>query len=401
MLISQISWEKIPEVFKKTIHPVFRTDIVPLSDAVGRFTAKNVYAYHAVPPFNRSLVDGYALGNPLTDRWKVTDEKHTGVQPQMVLQSGEAVNVQSGSIIPKGTYAVVKYEDLQFDGTYLHVLISIDKGAEIESEGSDIAVNSLLLQHNIPITPQKIVMLAASGHSTVEVIKKPRVIIIVIQDDMQLQGQELDVGQVYDSTSAALYSIIKAFNANVLEIIRVAEDQAALRATLSIAIARADLIVTTSDAASCKKDSFTSVMQRMGKFHFKGANICPGKAVIYGEINGTPVLNFSSFAASNVTLTQILLPKIMDIFYNYQKQHMDNPKVALREKVDGYHGMTRILPGYIEDGKFVSSYKSNAAVCSFGNAQGYILIPPTVTALQSGTIVDFHFFFRNLLNELH
>jgi len=88
---------------------------IPLQNALGRILAEDVTSPINVPPFDRATVDGYAVKSENTwnanesnpARLKVIGEVHAGEEPKIEINSGEAVYISTGAVLPKGADAVI------------------------------------------------------------------------------------------------------------------------------------------------------------------------------------------------------------------------------------------------------------------------------------------------------
>src|SRR5207245_6815193 len=100
----------------------------PLDAALGHVLAEDVASDLDMPPFDKSMMDGYAVrvsdlpGGEGT--LTVIEEITAGRTPQRRLGPGQAARIMTGAPIPEGTEAVVQVERTQPAG---HKRVGIDR----------------------------------------------------------------------------------------------------------------------------------------------------------------------------------------------------------------------------------------------------------------------------------
>ncbi|MFM7068353.1 MAG: molybdopterin molybdenumtransferase MoeA, partial [Actinomycetes bacterium] len=94
--------------------------VVPVVEAVGLVAAAPVVASSAVPPFDNSAVDGFAVRRADVDGapdgglglvLEVVGESAAGHGCEVVVASMQAVQINTGAPVPDGADAVVMVED--------------------------------------------------------------------------------------------------------------------------------------------------------------------------------------------------------------------------------------------------------------------------------------------------
>src|SRR5262245_11116661 len=84
---------------------------IPLADALGLVLAQDVFSELDSPPFDKALMDGYAVRAPdLPDgrgRLRVIEEVLAGQVGRFPVGVGEATRIMTGAPIPAGADAVV------------------------------------------------------------------------------------------------------------------------------------------------------------------------------------------------------------------------------------------------------------------------------------------------------
>ena len=132
---------------------------VACEEALGCICAKDVIAEENVPPFRRSTVDGYAIiagdsygaGDSNPAFYQVTGHVNIEEQALMTVDMGEAVQVQTGSMVPDGATAVlmVEYTEQYADGKIIGAK-QYDRVKQV-TKGFIIGATVLTLIFYIPI----------------------------------------------------------------------------------------------------------------------------------------------------------------------------------------------------------------------------------------------------------
>src|SRR5690606_5772574 len=91
---------------------------VPLGDALGLHLAEDVVADRDYPPFDKSMMDGYAVRTadvapPLPALLRVVGSVAAGQLPHGGIGPGEAMTIMTGAPLPDGADGVVPMEDVE------------------------------------------------------------------------------------------------------------------------------------------------------------------------------------------------------------------------------------------------------------------------------------------------
>ena len=152
-----------------------RSEVVPLSEALGRILAEEVVAKIDVPSFDRSNLDGFAVRAEDTfgaaehtpKTLTLADEViATAIVPKTTVTRGVAVNIATGGMVPRGANAIVMVEHADVvDGTVL-VRKAVSPGFGITFAGTDIGSGETVLRIGQKLTSRETGVLAAIANST-------------------------------------------------------------------------------------------------------------------------------------------------------------------------------------------------------------------------------------------
>ena len=183
---------------------------VPLGDACGLRLAETIWTDQAYPPFDRAMMDGYAVvAADAGSTVEVSGEVAAGDAPGRRMERGSCVEIMTGAPCPPGTGAVVPKEETRRDGSRVVLPRTIRPGQHIAPEGSDCAARSVILETGEVVTPLAVAMLASLGRESVAAV--PRVSLAVITTGVELVpiGQPLRPGQIRDSNGPMLAAMAR------------------------------------------------------------------------------------------------------------------------------------------------------------------------------------------------
>ena len=167
----------------------FGVEEIPFIKSVGRILKENIVADRDFPPFNRVSMDGIAIDFSQFETGQRTF-KIEGIQAagseQITLQnSANCLEVMTGSVLPKNTNTVIRYEDVCIENGIATITIdAITKGQNVHKKGKDGKVGDILIKQNTKVLAAEIGVLATVGKSFVKVAKQPKILIISTGDEL-------------------------------------------------------------------------------------------------------------------------------------------------------------------------------------------------------------------------
>jgi molybdopterin molybdotransferase len=284
------------------------TETVPLSQAAGRWMRTPAVATRDQPPFPASAMDGYALqGDPAPgDSFTVVGEAGAGHAFAGTLAPGQAIRIFTGAPVPPGATRVVIQEDAVRDGDRITVRPGADSAAHIRPKGQDFRIGDSLSPRRL--RPNDLALLAAMNLPAVTCTRKPVVALVATGDELVMPGEDPRVDQIIASNSFALMAMVEGEGAEA-RLLPVARDTEAELATVLRLAEGADLIVTIGGASVGDHDLVGRVA---GLDHaFWKLALRPGKPLMAGRLNGTPMLGLPGNPVSAIVCGHLfLLPMV-------------------------------------------------------------------------------------------
>jgi molybdopterin molybdotransferase len=205
-----VSADEARAIFDAAYQPPERVEPVPTADALGRVLAEAITAPEDLPPFRRSLMDGYAVRAADTTgatsesprRLAIVADVAMGSVAGRAIGPGEAARVPTGGMLPEGADAVVIVEETREEsGGQVAILSPITPGRHLIERGEDVRRGEPLLVPGHGLRPPDVGALLGLGILTITVHCRPRVGIISTGDEVVPPEQTPGPGQIRDMNS--------------------------------------------------------------------------------------------------------------------------------------------------------------------------------------------------------
>ena len=268
-------------------------EIAPLAEGLGRVLAAPVAARLTQPPADVSAMDGYAIraaDGAAGAQLRLIGAAPAGRPFAGRVGPGETVRIFTGSFVPEGADTILIQEDAEVAGEVVSVRDNPGPGRHIRRAGLDFAAGDVLLPAGRRLGPREIGLAAAGNQPWLRVHRRPRVAILATGDEIALPGTEIRHGGIANSNSPMLAAFVAAQGGVPLVLPPVPDDGAAIAAALAGARG-ADMLVTTGGASVGAHDLVLEGLSAEGfVLDFWKIAMRPGKPLIFGRVEGMPVL---------------------------------------------------------------------------------------------------------------
>lgn len=267
---------------------VLGSEEVAVSRCHGRVLAQTALAERDLPPFDRSMMDGFAVNaSACGRRARITGTAAAGQARQSLDDISTCIEIMTGAVLPDGADCVVPVEDVSVEADHIRFSDSaeITAGRFIHRQGSDHAGGKPLLDRGRYLGPAEIAVLASCNQSTVTVGRRPRVLIISTGDELIPPGEPIQAHQVRRSNDLAMTAAFDlAMAAETVERRHVADDRDASRTLLARGLADADLIVLSGGVSKGRYDYIPEVLTDLEVTPvFHRVALRPGKPLWFGR----------------------------------------------------------------------------------------------------------------------
>ena len=279
-----------------------RPATVPLdSSALGRVLAEDIASDLDMPPYDKALMDGYALrSTDLRDgrgELRVVEEITAGTTPRHPLGPGEASRIMTGAPIPDGADAVVMVERCTLDGQRVSVEDrKVAPGLNLLRRAREMRRGEVVLRAGTGLRPQELGLLATVGRTSAKVHAQPTVAVLPTGDEIVEPDQTPGPGQIRNSNGPMLAAQASRGGGRA-ELLGVARDT---RESLGEFITRGlhyDVLILSGGVSAGKLDLVPDVLEELGiRALFHKVAMKPGKPVLFGvrprDGDGPPRLVF-------------------------------------------------------------------------------------------------------------
>ncbi|HVN13363.1 MAG TPA: gephyrin-like molybdotransferase Glp [Kineosporiaceae bacterium] len=292
---------------------------VPLLRARGRTLARDVASPVALPGFDNSAMDGFAVrarevagaADDAPVVLPVAGEAAAGASPPRPLAGGAALRIMTGAPVPEGADAVVPVEWTGgwTEGATVTVRRAPDVGAYVRRAGEDVGLGEIVVRAGTVLTSRQVALLAAVGCAKVPVHRAPRVAVLSSGSELVPPDRPLGAGQVHDSNGYGLAAAAEALAAVADYLGIVPDDEAAVRKALEEAGAAADLVVTSGGVSAGVYDTVKEVLTALGTVRFDRVAMQPGMPQGFGTLGpgGTPVFTLPGNPVSSMVSFEVFV----------------------------------------------------------------------------------------------
>lgn len=290
----QLSVDDARAAIRAALVPITGRESLALQHAVGRVLDADLICPIDVPPHDNSAMDGYAFDGALLRDGQalalaVAGTVHAGPPPPLSVPSGACVRIMTGAVMPAGLDTVVPQELCELRGDTVCIAPGvIRRGENRRLRGEDLARGKPALMAGRVLRPADVGLAASLGFQQLEVRRRLKVALFSTGNEVFAPGQPLPPGGIYDSNRFSLGAALKRLGMEVIDLGLVADDRAALQATLARAVAEADAVLTSGGVSVGEADYTREILARMGEVAFWKVAMRPGRPFAFGPLRSGP-----------------------------------------------------------------------------------------------------------------
>lgn len=288
-------FEEALEIIKNLFNENYtcKSENISINNCYNRVLFNDINSEIALPPFNKSLMDGFAIkaedsfgaSEESPKILKCIDQIEAGSSSKKIIKNGECIEIATGAPIPNGANAVAMIEFCEKIGENINVFKSLRPNENIAQKGSDIKSGEIVLNAKDVLNPGKIGFLSAQGMKNVEVYKKPVIGIISTGNELLKEGEVMEIGRIYDVNSHTIKNAIISCGCEAKTIGIIRDNYKELRNTIESALESCDIIICSGGTSAGVGDVLRHVIDDIGETIIHGISIKPGKPTIVGKIN--------------------------------------------------------------------------------------------------------------------
>ncbi|AWV07313.1 molybdopterin molybdotransferase MoeA [Marilutibacter maris] len=370
---------------------------VPLARAHGRVLATDVDAPIALPPFDNSAMDGFALRHADLDgeqtALRLVGEQFAGVASGQGIGPGECLRITTGAPLPAGADSVAIKENVRVDGDRVWVPGSVARGANVRHAGEDVNVGDPVLAAGDMLTPARVSLAASLGLDTLEVSRRPTVAVFTSGDELVEPGMALAPGQIYDSNRELLMGLLRAEGLEPTAWPRLPDDPRAVEIALRDAGCAFDLVITCGAVSAGEKDHIPEVIERFGRIHFWKVMMKPGMPVLFGSLDQCRFLGLPGNPVS-VLATWLSLGRALADGLQGRREPRPQRRARLAAPIDKAHARREFQRARVDsddDGVLIATpdpATGSHRLAAAAAANALVVVPEGPQMLAAGAVVE-------------
>lgn len=270
-----------------------------LETLAGHVLAQDVQSDVDSPPFDKSMMDGFAVksadiadGNTVLD---IIARVNAGSQFDGALQSGQAVQIMTGAPVPTGADAVVMVEETSEQEDRVTIRASVRQGQNILTRGLSMKNGQSVMNQGAPVRAEDIGLLAEAGVVECQVVRRPTLAVIATGDELIDASFQPSGSQIRNSNGPMLSALAKPYCSAVMNL-GIGPDHRDLLGTRIAEGLHRDVLVLSGGVSAGVADLVPDLLREAGVEQvFHKVKIKPGKPVWFGvskRANGQQTLVF-------------------------------------------------------------------------------------------------------------
>ena len=377
---------------------------IPLDEfASGRTLAEPVWARLSSPHYHAAAMDGFAFR-------AANSTGATPARPATLLVGEQAAYVDTGDPLPDWANAVVPVENVEAldesgqaaaDPRHpdrIRLREALPPWTHVRPLGEDIVATELVLPAGHVLRPFDLGAIAASGHASVRVARKPRVAVLPTGSELVPVWQPVQHGDIIEYNSFVLAAQVLGWGGEAQRLPITPDDYDLIRARVQQAAETSDLVLLNAGSSAGSQDFSARVINDLGPpgVLVHGVAVRPGHPVIIGMVQRldggmTPVIGVPGYPVSAALTAEIFVEPLLATWLGRAPHEPLEIEAALTRKVTSPAGdddYMRVVVGRVGERLLAAPISRGAGVItSLVRADGISILPSGVQGLEAGARV--------------
>lgn len=395
--------------------------ILAVVNAKGSETCKVELSYHrvlaeditsplALPPFNNSSMDGFAVRSVEVSNaspaslvtMPVSLDIPAGYANQGVLARGTAARILTGAPVPLGADAVIPVEDTdQYKAPQtgpMQKVVAFYKtakpGDNLRIAGEDVQLGQMVLEKSRRLLPQDVGLLISLGIREVRAFQKARIALFSSGDELLHPGQPMTPGKIYDSNTYVLTGLLEEAGAEVIHLGIAQDNPASVKSTLDQVLQNPpDLIVGSAGVSVGAFDYVREVIEANGNLSFWRVNMRPGKPIAFGSYRNIPFIGLPGNPVSAYIGSLVFVLPLIRKLHGQPPYVQHLVQAVLDEPLSSPDGRESFYRGliHIENGVFhacLTGHQGSGNLFSLVQANALLIVPGGVNHIPAGETIS-------------
>jgi len=367
------SWDGARGIAQSTFKQL-KSEKLPVAQCVNRTLAVDARSLLDLPTYATSAMDGYAVSG--SGPWTIIGEVKAGLPMKGALESGAAVGIATGAVIPEGTFGIIRWESAKVDGAQLNG--DVIKDQDVRPPAHECIAGDVIVNKGTVLNPAMIGLLAAAGFDEIDVVLQPKVALVLLGDEIQRSGIPRD-GLVRDALGPQLPGWLSAMGAQIISTQYISDEFDLVVSALKDACAHADIVITTGGTAQGPRDYLHGALDAIGAdILIDTVKVRPGHPMLLARKGEVAILGLPGNPQSAiVALVSLGQPVIAS---QLGQTHKKLAKVITASELTAPADFTRLIIGNLIDGQFhVAPYLGSAMLRGLAHSDGFAIVTKALT----------------------
>lgn len=369
-----------------------------LFHAARRVLAEVIAADRDLPPFPRATRDGFAVRaadvTEIPARLRNIAEIKAGMDVTGInIGPGECAEIMTGAAVPDGADAVVMVEYSFRMHEDVEIQRRVSSGENIVPRGSEARGGQELLKPGARLTPAAVAVAASCGIDPVKVYARPAVAILSTGDEIVDVAAQPAPHQIRNSNTFSLSAQVLHDGGFPIPLPTAPDEQTKLRELIEQGL-ESDLLLMTGGVSMGKYDLVEIVLRDLGaEFIFTGAQIQPGKPVVFGKVGDKYFLGLPGNPVSTMVTFELFARPMIDALSGAAPAPLQFLQARLKSEIRTKTGLTRFLPAVLS-GEFSQTevelvrWQGSGDVSATARANCFAVIPPDRESISAGEMIS-------------
>ncbi|GHV01443.1 molybdopterin molybdenumtransferase MoeA [Campylobacterota bacterium] len=372
--------------------PIRATEIVGIFDLVGRILAEPLIATRALPPYDNSAMDGYAV--KLADAGKIvqiTERVLAGDQPQRSVELGETIGIMTGAIVPRGTEAIVPFEKVETLTGAVKLPENIKPKQHIRFAGEEAAAGDQLIAAGERLNATHAALFASQGIMAAKVYCRLKVAVVSTGDELVEPWGSASLQQIHNTNSTAIALELRNAGYEPIYASLGSDDVNAIAGELKRLIGRVDFIITCGGISRGEADYTKEAFEQLGAvIFFHGLNFKPGRPTMAGQVRNTLFAALPGNPLSALANLHLLVFPVLQKIAGANEFWLDCQSAINGEEFNAKSDRDIAFLGRLEGGSFRiidGGRYGSGMLTPLANANAFAIVSGAVSSVAQGAAI--------------